>query len=233
MISWLSDGGMRRSGRRSRGGTGISVRCLDRMAISVGASNGSRPVTISYSIAPSAYTSVRASTVSPRICSGAMYCGVPIRSPARVIGIAVTSPCSSRSLAMPKSSTRTTSVWRPRWTSITLSGLRSRCTMPREWASASDAHSCSQMASARPGTRAPSRVSTSRSETPSRYSIAMNRHPSASWPKSNSVTVFGCESRAASSASALKRRTMPGSAESSGRRTFSATVRLSEICSAL
>src|SRR5687767_8844398 len=56
--------GSPRSGRRRDGGSGVSSRCLDRIAITDGPSNGSRPVSISYIIAPSAYTSVRPSTLS-------------------------------------------------------------------------------------------------------------------------------------------------------------------------
>jgi hypothetical protein len=126
---------------------------------------------------------VRPSIASPRICSGAMYCGVPTRSPAWVIALTVWR-LSSRSLAMPKSSTRTTSRSLPRSVSMTLSGLRSRWTMPWPWASDSDAAICRPIASARAGGSGPSVVTTCRSERPSRYSIAMNSAPVPSWPKS-------------------------------------------------
>jgi hypothetical protein len=45
------------------------------------------------------------------------------------------------------------------------------------------------------------------------------------------LTVLGWLSLAASSASALNRRTSPGLADSSGRSTLIATARFSEICS--
>ena len=49
-----SAGGIGSSGRRWLGGTGMSMRCADRIAITLVPSNGTRPVSISYSIAPSA-----------------------------------------------------------------------------------------------------------------------------------------------------------------------------------
>ena len=120
---------------------------------------------------------------SARICSGAMYCGVPSMSPACVICICV-ARFSSRSLAIPKSSTRTTSRWRPRSCSITLSGLRSRWMIEWAWASVSAAETWIAIRRARPIGSGASRWITERSERPSMYSIAMNSVPSASWPKS-------------------------------------------------
>jgi len=59
--------------------------------------NGGRPVTISYSTDPSAQTSARPSTATPRACSGAMYVTVPRVAPVRVSAV-----CPA-SLAKPKS----------------------------------------------------------------------------------------------------------------------------------
>ena len=73
--------------------------------------------------------SVRASTASPRICSGAEYPAVPMYIPGRVIAIE-----ACRSFAMPKSRTFTTpSASR----TMMFSGLRSRWTTPIRWASLS------------------------------------------------------------------------------------------------
>ena len=50
-------------------------------------SNDRLPVTISYTIAPNAKISVRASASLASSCSGAMYCMVPRIVPAAVIGV--------------------------------------------------------------------------------------------------------------------------------------------------
>ena len=54
------------------GAGGGSERWAHSRASSVSAGNGTLPVSMWNSIAPSAYTSVRASTSWPRICSGEM-----------------------------------------------------------------------------------------------------------------------------------------------------------------
>ena len=69
--------------------------------------------------------SLRASTVSPRACSGERYCAVPITAAVWVIVAEV----SATARAMPKSITLT---W-PVGVSITFAGLMSRCTMPALW----------------------------------------------------------------------------------------------------
>ncbi len=66
--------------------------------------------------------SERASTVSPRACSGDRYCAVPITAAVWVMVAEV----SATARAMPKSIT----LIRPELVSITLAGLMSRCTMP-------------------------------------------------------------------------------------------------------
>src|SRR5215218_6604375 len=48
--------------------------------------NGCRPATISYSTTPRLQTSVRASTGSPRACSGDIYATVPIATDHDVLG---------------------------------------------------------------------------------------------------------------------------------------------------
>ena len=69
--------------------------------------------------------SLRASTVSPRACSGDRYCAVPITAAVWVMVALV----SATARAMPKSITLTVPVW----VSITLAGLMSRWTMPALW----------------------------------------------------------------------------------------------------
>ncbi len=83
-------------------------------------------------------------TFCPRACSGDMYTGVPMISPARVsctpsdsrwvlmVRSESASSGASMRFASPQSSTRTS----PNSPTITLSGLRSRCTMPWRWAKA-------------------------------------------------------------------------------------------------
>src|SRR4051795_5554027 len=76
--------------------------CSAFPATSAGVSptNGFRPVTISYSTAPSPYTSLRASAGLPVSCSGDRYAGVPGTTPGNVSTV----DCSG-TLAMPKSVT--------------------------------------------------------------------------------------------------------------------------------
>ena len=69
--------------------------------------------------------SLRASTVSPRACSGERYCAVPITAAVWVIVALV----SATARAMPKSITLTP----PLWPSITFAGLMSRWMMPALW----------------------------------------------------------------------------------------------------
>ena len=49
-----------------------------KTAVRVGPSNGGHPSTAVYRVAPSAHRSTGAWMDSPSICSGAMYCGVPM-----------------------------------------------------------------------------------------------------------------------------------------------------------
>ena len=121
------------------------------------ASNGRRPVSISYSTQPNAQRSVRSSTGLPRACSGLMYATVPRMMPDCVttgdatVGSSdmpgavdpLVTPASA-SLARPKSSTFTV----PSVRSFTLAGLRSRCTMPCACAASSASAICRAMGSA-------------------------------------------------------------------------------------
>ena len=96
------------------------------------ASNARLPVSISYSTAPKANRSLRASASAPRSCSGAMYGSVPTSalawrsrdSPGR-LGAAARRGQRCRRRARPKSSS-----FAPDRVSMMLAGLRSRWTMP-------------------------------------------------------------------------------------------------------
>ena len=87
--------------------------------------NGGRPVSSSNSRQPVEYRSERASTVSPRACSGDRYCAVPMTACVCVMVAAE----SATARAMPKSMTLTAPVG----VSMTFAGLMSRCTMPAWW----------------------------------------------------------------------------------------------------
>ena len=70
-----------------------------------GPSKARRPVNISYSTAPQAKMSVRASIVCACSCSGAMYCTVPIPTPGVVNSDTAALPAVAPIvLARPKSS---------------------------------------------------------------------------------------------------------------------------------
>ena len=69
--------------------------------------------------------SERASTVSPRACSGERYCAVPMTAAVAVMA----EEESAMARAMPKSMTLT---W-PAGVSMTLAGLMSRWMMPLRW----------------------------------------------------------------------------------------------------
>ena len=103
----------------SAGGTGSSETCLSATVTGESASNGTWPVSSSYSTIPIEYRSERSSTARPCACSGDRYCAVPMTEP-----VSVMSEVPAR--AMPKSVTRT----RPSWSIRTLWGLMSRCTTP-------------------------------------------------------------------------------------------------------
>ena len=93
--------------------------------------NARSPVLISYSSAPSAKMSVRASTARASSCSGAMYWSVPTSTPSAVMGVSpgarvsLLKMLSTGGRARPKSSSLA-----PERVSMTLAGLRSRWITP-------------------------------------------------------------------------------------------------------
>ncbi len=128
--------------------------------------NGGRPTSRSYSVAPRLYTSVRRSIrwVSPRACSGAMYAGVPSVAPVAVRSGALSSRTSPKSITYGLRSPSAVS------TTITLLGLRSRCTRPWLWAAATPS---ATWTISRTFSSTVSAASSSPSTDPSRYCIAM------------------------------------------------------------
>ena len=120
-----------KSGRTLTSDSGVSRRIAELSAPSVAPSNGRRPVLSSYKTTPSANTSVRGSTGSPRTCSGAIYGTVPMTWPGIDIPASVTSspdsdPAALASVARPKSST----LMRLSVVSTTFAGFKSRWVMP-------------------------------------------------------------------------------------------------------
>ena len=133
-----------------------------RWAIATGESpvNGGVPVSNSYSMQPVAYTSERASTDSPRACSGERY----------TAEVAVMTAWPSQTArAMPKSITFTA----PARFSMMFAGVTSRCTIRCRCEKSSAAHTSATICIARRGGGGPSRLSTFRRVSPSTYSTTM------------------------------------------------------------
>jgi hypothetical protein len=185
------------------------------VAIGVSPRNGTWPVNSSKITMPSAYTSLRKSTFSPRACSGLMYSGVPTTTPN-----AVAPSVASRfaSFAMPKSISRT----RPRSSIMMLGVFRSRWMIPASWMASSPSAIWMAIWKASPAGSAPRRSSTWRRSTPLMNSIAMKRR-SPSSPYSWMPHTFACRTFLASLISWRKRRAMSASRATSERSTLSAT----------
>jgi hypothetical protein len=188
---------------------------------------GRTPTAISYSITPREKMSARASTRSPRSCSGAMYGTVPTIAPSvdRVaVGSVLPAPAGGPThFARPKSSTFT----RPSSLSMTFAGLRSRWTTPRSCAAESAPATSAAISSTRERGRPPGSMATL-SGRPVTRSIAITRWPSISsmaWR----VTMFGWLRAATARASRSKRARRAGSCAVSAGRTFSATSRPSRV----
>ncbi len=104
--------------------------------------------------------SAAAVTSIPCACSGLRYWAVPITEPVRVIS-------EPPARAIPKSVTRT----RPARSISTLSGFRSRCTIPCSWANSAAESTC-RVTSTASSIDSPWLIR-SRSEEPSTSSIEM------------------------------------------------------------
>ena len=123
-------------------GSGSFSRIDDATEIWLLPSNARFPVAISYSTAPSAKMSLRASASFPSICSGDMYWIVPTMLPAVVNGLAGLSPvrvaaavnegaAPEAGAAMPKGLAKPKSIsFAPDLVSMMFAGFKSRCTMP-------------------------------------------------------------------------------------------------------
>jgi len=120
------------SGRDAPVAPGSSRRIDEIESMGVRPRNGFEPVSISWRITPSENRSLRASTRSPRACSGDMYAAVPTSDPSTVrCSVRVSASCApasslSRCFATPKSRI----FARPSEVRMTFSGLRSRWTTP-------------------------------------------------------------------------------------------------------
>jgi hypothetical protein len=124
------------SGLTSRIGRGASSHTRLSTAIVLPAANAARPVQSVYSTLPRLNRSLRASSASPRACSGDMYKGVP----------AITPDCdrlaSSAARASPKSVILTRST---PFSKRMLAGLTSRWIRPCRWADARPSAACMPM----------------------------------------------------------------------------------------
>ncbi len=120
-MSASSSGGT--AGFRSAGPGGVSVATAISTPVTLGARNGTRPASIWYRTTPRLNRSVRASTRSPRACSGDMYAGVPTTAPVRVTASSPASSPPTAARARPKSRSFTR---RPAPSSHTLPGFTSR-----------------------------------------------------------------------------------------------------------
>src|SRR5215472_15855020 len=171
--------------------------------------------------------SLRASNGWPIACSGERYSGVPSTTPTWLRPFA--SGSGSRSLAMPKSSSRACSP-RGDGVSTTFSGLRSRWMIPLSWMAPSPSASCISTRRPRSGARGPL-PRCWRSVSPSANSIT-RQVESCDWPKSMTRTTAGCSTLERRRASRRKRSLMPGCCPTSRRSTFNATRRPRLTCSA-
>ena len=152
-----------------------------------------------------------------------MYSGVPQTKPVRVSEGPPSAPPSTI-LAMPKSSTFTTSDSPPRLaTTMMFSGLRSRWMTPAWCASARAESTWVTIRMMRGSGSGQSSVSTWWRSRPSTNSIAMKSAPSSVWPKSSTSMEFGWLSLLAAFASRWNRATVRGSFCSAGCSSFRTT----------
>ena len=128
MTSSMRDG---RPGRSEDGSAGAWCRIAAAMAEPVLPVKAGRPVASSNSTSPSEKRSLRASSASPRSCSGDMYATVPTAVPGDV-------SCGSGSAVRAEDAGAAGRIWAtpksripgPRAVRTTFAGLMSRCTMP-------------------------------------------------------------------------------------------------------
>ena len=198
-------------------------------------SNAFLPVTISYTSAPKAKRSVRASASLPSSCSGAMYCIVPRIVPGTVSGLSCVVSADSvdtgdtLSFARPKSSS-----FVPLSVSMMLPGFRSRWTM-RAWCALSSASATSMAYSSACSNGSAPFASRCASVSPSRYSITMKSTAwpepveGSWWPTSKTGQMCGWLRAASVLASTSNRCFSAGSAAMCSGSTLMATVRFRRV----
>lgn len=180
---------------------------------------GGSPLSSAYSTPPSAYRSHRASTRSPRHCSGAMYGGLP-----KIRPVTVQPAVASEECAMPKSQIFS----RPPGSRKRLAGFKSRWITLSSCAAASASAVCAARSSATAtGIPPGARISAVRRSSPASSSMTMKSRPS-SWPTSCTTVMPGCWSRAPIVASRRKRATSSSFVAASSS-TFTATARSSAV----
>ncbi len=218
------------AGSASHGGSSRMTAAM--ISVADVPSNTRRPDSISNRTTPNDQISARRSTARPRACSGDMYAAVPRMTPASVassnsVGEADTSGTSvpvTMARASPKSSTLTT----PSPRSLTLAGLRSRCTTPWSWAYSSASAICRAMAIASTLGSGPS-ASRSARVVPSTSSMMSAADAGPDWRSISSTpymcAMFGWFIAARRWASRVKRVTRSGSAANDSGRSLTATSR--------
>jgi hypothetical protein len=129
-------------------------------------------------------------------------------------------------LAIPKSSTLSTSASPSRSARKRLAGLTSRWMMPRAWAFSRPRQACTPMRRARSAGMGPSRWRSCCTSSPTRYSMARKGAPEASSRPTSRICTMCSDSMApAARASSSKRVTRRGSSTSPAVITLSATRR--------
>jgi hypothetical protein len=209
-----------RTERMGAGAVSSTARICDA---TVSPWKGVAPVNISYQTTPSDHKSLRASTRSPRICSGDAYATVPEN-----VSVCVTEPVVGN-LARPKSRITASS----RSVSRILALLMSRWTTPRACASRRPSATCDTMRMDSSMGMRPCFPIRSRSDSPSRYAMEMKVWPSEVSSMSYTVQMLGWRSDAAERASFTRRARSSGSPTREGVMNLSATGRLSRVSMAL
>ena len=176
---------------------------------------GCRPVAANATVAPQECTSDAPLLAWPSMTSGARYPGVPITMPVCV------SRVESGTCAMPKSITTGCPS-----TSITLPGLRSRCTTPAAWIAAIASASPPASRSSACPRSGPSVRTTSSSVRPGTYLVTMYGASPVTSASRISAT-YRLRTRRMVSTSRSRRRLAFGSAATAGPRILTATGRLS------
>ena len=173
-------------GFKEDGAAGVRFKIASKMTAEVFPLNAACPAAISYSTAPRLNRSVRASSSSPRACSGDIYAMVPIAEPglvskrlSEVSSDAVAPPPTGSAIrrdadcfASPKSRIFACE----RVVIKILAGLMSRCTMPRACAASNASAICVPKSSNASAARGRPAIR-SRSVCPSISSITRNGRP--------------------------------------------------------